>query len=191
MLGVGSEAVLSHPVASGPSAGQGAGLRPPALSVMLAEIDRAVRAGGPVQPERIAQVLAAHLADPALLDGVLCPCDKSRYTRHLLGEGKGYCVLAIAWAPGQMSPVHAHKTWCAFGVHRGWLVESYFTADASGQASPVGCRPRGPADVGHASAGPEAIHRLANVGVADALSVHVYGAAYDRLGADVNHVFAA
>jgi len=185
MLGVDSEAVLSHP-----STARRSGLRPPALSVMLAEIDRAVRAGGPVRPERVAQVLAAHLPDPRLLHGVLCPCDKSRYTRHLLGEGEGYCVLAIAWAPGQMSPVHAHKTWCAFGVHRGWLVESYFAADAGGQASPLGCRPRGPADVGHAAAGPGAIHRLANVGVADALSIHVYGAAYDRLGADVNLVFA-
>jgi predicted metal-dependent enzyme (double-stranded beta helix superfamily) len=111
------------------------------------------------------------------------------FLRHLLGEGDGYCVLAIAWRPGQMSPVHAHKAWCALGVHRGWLVESFFDVE-DGIARPVGCRPRGIGDTSHAAADAAAIHRIANVGVADAVSIHVYGASYDRLGADVNLVVA-
>jgi predicted metal-dependent enzyme (double-stranded beta helix superfamily) len=164
--------------------------RPAALTAMLAEIDGTVRPARSVRPQAIARVLAAYLGDPDLLRGVVCPCGKERYKRYLLGEGDGYCVLAIAWAPGQMSPVHAHKTWCAFGVQRGWLVESFFSADADGETSPVGCAPRGAGAVSHAEAGPVSIHRLANVGVADAVSIHVYGAAFDRLGADVNLVFA-
>ena len=160
------------------------------LSVMLAAIDRAVQAEPRVRPERVAVALAPHLTDPDLLRGVLCPCDRTRYTRHLLGEGEGYCVLAIAWAPGQMSPVHAHKAWCALGIHRGWLVESFFDVAADGAARPVGCQPRGVGAVSHAEADGRAIHRIANVGVADALSIHVYGASYDRLGADVNLVLA-
>ena len=160
------------------------------LSVMLAEIDRAVHADPQPRPERIARVLAAHLAEADLLKGVVCPCDPARYTRHLLGEGDGYCVLAIAWRPGQMSPVHAHKAWCAFGVHRGWLVESFFGANPDGTARPTGCQPRGVGATSHAAADESATHRLANVGVADALSIHVYGAPFDRLGADVNLVLA-
>jgi predicted metal-dependent enzyme (double-stranded beta helix superfamily) len=159
------------------------------LSLMLADIDRAVHATAQPDPERVATALMPYLNDPDLLRGVVCSCDPARYTRHLLGEGDGYCVLAIAWRPGQMSPVHAHKAWCGLGVHRGWLVESFFDA-ASGTARPVGCRPRGIGDVSHAAADGNAIHRIANVGVADALSIHVYGASYDRLGADVNLVLA-
>jgi predicted metal-dependent enzyme (double-stranded beta helix superfamily) len=88
-----------------------------------------------------------------------------------------------------MSPVHAHKAWCALGVHRGWLVESFFDA-AGGTATPTGCAARGIGAVSHADADASAIHRIANVGVADAVSIHVYGASYDRLGADVNLVLA-
>jgi len=157
--------------------------------IMLAEIDRAVRATNRPDPQRVAAAMMPFLTDPDLLRGVVCPCDTARYARHLLGEGDGYCVLAIAWRSGQMSPVHAHKAWCALGVHRGWLVESFFNA-VDGAARPVGCRPLGIGDASHAAADGGAIHRIANVGVADALSIHVYGASYDRLGADVNLVFA-
>jgi predicted metal-dependent enzyme (double-stranded beta helix superfamily) len=159
------------------------------LSLMLAEIERAVRSTAQPDPGRVAAALAPHLADTDLLRGIVCSCDPTRYTRHLLGEGEGYCVLAIAWRPGQMSPVHAHKAWCALGVHRGWLVESFFDAPG-GTATPTGCAARGVGAVSHAAADPSSIHRLANVGVADAVSIHVYGAAYDRLGADVNLVLA-
>ncbi len=159
------------------------------LSLMLADVHRAVHATARPDPVRVAGVLAPYLTDPDLLRGVMCPCDPARYTRHLLGEGDGYCVLAIVWRPGQMSPVHAHKAWCALGVHRGWLVESFFEPDA-GAARPVGCAPRGIGAVSHAQPDATAIHRIANVGVADALSIHVYGASYDRLGADVNLVLA-
>jgi predicted metal-dependent enzyme (double-stranded beta helix superfamily) len=159
------------------------------LAMMLADIDRAVRATASPDPARVAGALAPFLADADLLLGVVCPCDAKRYTRHLLGEGDGYCVLAIAWRPGQMSPVHAHKAWCALGVHRGWLVESFFDV-AEGIARPTGCRPRGIGETSHAAADGRAIHRIANVGVANSLSIHVYGASYDRLGADVNQVLA-
>jgi predicted metal-dependent enzyme (double-stranded beta helix superfamily) len=164
-----------------------AGLSPRAL--MLADIDRAVHATAQPDPARIAAALAPYLTDPDLLRGVACPCGAARYTRHLLGEGDGYCVLAITWRPGQMSPVHAHKAWCALGVHRGWLVESFFDT-TGGTARPTGCLPRGIGATSHAAADGAAIHRIANVGVADALSIHVYGASYDRLGADVNLVLA-
>jgi predicted metal-dependent enzyme (double-stranded beta helix superfamily) len=159
------------------------------LALMLADIDRAVRATAQPDPQSVAEALRPYLDDKDLLRGVVCSCDAARYTRHLLGEGDGYCVLAIAWRPGQMSPVHAHKAWCALGVHRGWLVESFFDA-TEGVARPLGCRPRGIGDTSHAEAVGSAIHRIANVGVADAVSIHVYGASYDRLGADVNDVLA-
>jgi 3-mercaptopropionate dioxygenase len=46
-------------------------------------------------------------------------------------------------------------------------------------------------DASHAVAAPDVIHRLANLGTETAVSIHVYGARYDRLGEQVNHVWAA
>jgi predicted metal-dependent enzyme (double-stranded beta helix superfamily) len=45
-------------------------------------------------------------------------------------------------------------------------------------------------DGGHAPAGPDAVHRLANLGTETAISIHVYGAPYDRLGDQVNQIWA-
>jgi predicted metal-dependent enzyme (double-stranded beta helix superfamily) len=161
--------------------------------------DVAVAATAPLaERDRImAAALAPHLSRPALLAGVPCPCNPARYTRHLLHADPmgGYAVVAIAWRPGQMSPVHGHRTWCALGVVSGLLTETSFQvedAPGSGEvARPVTCLARRPGDVSHAPASPHAIHRLANLGTEEAVSIHVYGVSYDDFGDGVNHVWAA
>ncbi len=139
----------------------------------------------------VGQALAPFLGDPDLLDGIPCPCGPDRYTRHLLHEDRrgGWAMVAIAWLPGQRSPVHGHRTWCAFGVHDGVLEERHFTLEAEGPvlrsaaARRVGATSAGPADIA-------LIHQLANVSSAPALSIHVYGVGFDRFGDGVNHVYA-
>lgn len=166
------------------------------LAAMLADIARAACADAVTRDAAVAAAIAPHLGHPDLLAGRDCPCNPERYSRHLLHndpEG-GYAVVAIVWAPGQMSPVHGHRTWCAFGVHRGWLAETYFARDSSvAEASPrpTGCTPRGPGSTSHAPCDPDAIHRLANLGTQESVSVHVYGVAFDRFGDGVNEVYAA
>jgi predicted metal-dependent enzyme (double-stranded beta helix superfamily) len=159
------------------------------LAEMLSDVARA--ATGPIgcRDRDVAAALAPHLGQTGLLDGVACPGSSEKYTRHLLHAGAGYSVLALVWRPRQMSPVHAHRTWCVFGVHQGWMTETLFTRDATG-ARPFACVPRRTGDVAHAPADPDKIHRLANLGTTDALSIHVYGARYDRLGHDVNEIWA-
>ena len=93
---------------------------------------------------------------------------------------------ALVWRPRQMSPVHGHQTWCAFGVHRGWLAETLFSSGPVAR----GCVQRWVGDVGHAGADPDSVHRLANLGTETAISIHVYGAPYDRRGEQVNQVWA-
>ena len=159
------------------------------LRRMLRDVARAA-AGAPDDRDRlVAAALARYLGLPGLLDGVDCPCAQDRYTRHLLHAGDGHSVLALVWRPGQMSPVHAHRTWCALGIHRGWMTETFF-APGSGGARPFGCVPRREGDIAHSPADPSAIHRLANLGIEDALSIHVYGARHDRLGDEVNQIWA-
>ena len=161
------------------------------LSAMLDAI--AIAAGGDVGARhvQVAEALAPYLGLADLLAGRDCPCNPQRYMRHLLHNNveAGYAVVAIVWEPGQMSPVHGHRTWCALGVHRGWLAETFFARD--GQAvKPTGCTPRGPGAVSHATADLDAIHRLANLGTEEAISIHVYGVGFDDFGEGVNEVYA-
>ena len=164
----------------------------PPIRRLLADIADAARSPVDGRDRQMAAALAPHLGDPELLCGLECPCRPERYTRHLLHNDPeaGYAAVVIAWSPGQMSPVHGHHTWCAFGVQRGWLTETFFRPDGA-TAQPTACLPRRPGDVGHAPANPAAIHRLANLGTEPALSLHVYGVSYDRFGDGVNAVWAA
>ncbi len=163
-----------------------------AFAAMLGAVSAAARTQEASRHRAVAEALAPHLAAEDLLTGIPCPCSPERYVRHLLHEDReqGWAMVAIAWAPGQASPVHGHRTWCAVGVHRGWLEERHF-ALASGMPAlgarhvrACGATCSGPADI-------SLIHQLANVSTAPALSLHVYGVAFDRFGDGVNHVYAA
>lgn len=181
--------VLAAGSASTATVSAGAGNAAPSLQRMLADVALAAQAPLALRDGAVAAALAQHVADPGLLRGIACPCARERYARHLLYAADGYSVLAIAWRPGQMSPVHGHRTWCAVGFARGWLAETFFRRGTSGPV-PVACVQRRPGDVSHAAADPDAIHRIANLGTEDAVSIHVYGAAFDRIGQDVNQVWA-
>ena len=162
------------------------------LSAMLAEIHRAATGDVHGRPAGVAAAIQAYLDDPLLLAGISCPSCPNSYIRHLLHADAEHCyaVVALVWRPGQMSPVHAHRTWCALGVHRGVLSEAFYDLPVE-KAPPrqtntvlrgQGATSCGPADL-------RAIHRLANLGTTEATSIHVYGASFDRFGQDVNHVF--
>ncbi|WP_431285376.1 cysteine dioxygenase [Humitalea sp. 24SJ18S-53] len=161
------------------------------VAAMLADVTRAALAPMDRRAEAVAEALAEHVSDPALLRGIDCPCRPDRYVRHLLAEDPagGFAVVALVWRPGQMSPVHAHQTWCALGVHRGALTETFYTP---AEPLPLPSRSvlRLPGETSHGAARPDLIHRIANLGTCDAVSIHCYGVAFDRFGSDVNTVFA-
>ncbi len=161
------------------------------LDAMLAEIARAAR--GPLEARHaaVADAIGAFVARPELLDGRDCPCCPDRYVRHLLhaDDEAGYAVVALVWRPGQMSPVHAHKAWCALGVHQGVLTETYYEPGEPPQ--PVSTRLLAPGATSHGPADPRLIHRLANLSCRTAVSIHCYGVGFDRFGADLNQVLAA
>jgi predicted metal-dependent enzyme (double-stranded beta helix superfamily) len=162
-----------------------------ALDTMLAGIAAAARQEDAARPAAVAEAIAAFAADPLLLQGRDCPCNPDRYVRHLLHadpEG-GYAVVALVWRPGQMSPVHAHKAWCAFATHQGVLTETYY--EPGDPPVPQATKLLAPGASGHGPADPRLIHRLANLSCRTAISIHCYGVAFDRFGSDVNEVFAA
>jgi predicted metal-dependent enzyme (double-stranded beta helix superfamily) len=159
---------------------------PTPLSQMLTSIDSVIRSGGASPDRRLAAVLARHVGAPDLLNGIDCQPSRTGYARHLLESGDKHCVIAIAWLPGQMTPVHGHRTWCALGVYSGCLTETNFEHGDHGLTLNSSRQLRA-GDLSHAPAG-GAIHRIANLGTELAISIHAYGAPYDRLGHDVNDV---
>jgi predicted metal-dependent enzyme (double-stranded beta helix superfamily) len=165
--------------------------RPP-LDTMLAGIAAAAREPIEARPGAVAAAIVAFAADPTLLADVDCPCCPDRYVRHLLGadpEGR-YAVVALVWRPGQMSPVHAHRTWCALAVHQGTLTETYYEPGEE-HPIPTATTLLRPGEGSHGAADPRLIHRIANLSCRTAISIHCYGVGYDRFGSDVNEVHAA
>lgn len=162
-----------------------------ALETMLAEIALAARQPVADRPRAVAQAIGMAVNRPELLDGRDCPCCPDRYVRHLLHSDTagGYAVVALVWRPGQMSPVHAHRTWCAFGVHHGVLTETLY---APGDPPvPSASRLLAPGATAEGAADPDLIHRLANLSCRTAISIHCYGVGYDRFGDGVNEVYAS
>ena len=158
------------------------------LQAMLAAIRIAARTPLAERPRAVAAALAPHLGDDALLHGHDCPCNPERYIRHLLAEGEGYAVVALVWRPGQMSPVHAHRTWCALGVHRGCLTEHFFVPGPIPRPTAAFLREMG--GTSHGPASTDLIHRIANCGAENAVSIHVYGVPYAEFADGVNLILA-
>ncbi|MDB5370312.1 MAG: cysteine dioxygenase [Roseomonas sp.] len=164
----------------------------PELIAMLSGIEKAVSSADGQVPARIAGAIQPFLGKPGLLAADTCMGCPDGYIRHLLHANSAarYAVVALVWKPGQMSPVHAHRTWCTLGVQDGTLTEGHY-ALPGGHSPPrqIGSRLLNAGAVSYGTADPRLIHRLANLGMKDAISIHIYGAAFDRFGSDVNHIY--
>lgn len=139
--------------------------------------------------ESVAAALRPHLQHQDLLHRLSCPALAHRYARHLLHAAVGYSLLALVWRPGQMSSVHGHKTWCVLGLHRGTLSESVFELDRSGLRL-ARAHQHVPGAVSVSAGDLESAHRIANLGIETAVSIHVYGVPFDRIGDAVNRIWA-
>lgn len=161
-----------------------------ALETMLAGIASAVRREEAARPRAVAEAIAAVAADPGLLEGRDCPCSPDRYVRHLLHADPAgdYAVVALVWRPGQMSPVHGHKTWCALAVHAGVLTETFYQPGDPPQPSTT--RLLSPGGTSHGPGDPLLIHRIANLSCRTAVSIHCYGLAFERFAEDLNDIHA-
>lgn len=162
------------------------------LKAMLADIELAVAAPLAERHAVVADAIAGHVADPTLLEGIDCPACLERYTRYeLYSDPAGrYAVVALVWGPGQMSPIHAHHAWCAFGVHRGVMTEMYYHNEG-GETQPSATMLRVVGDTNAGPADPTQIHRLANLTCTPVISIHCYGVAFERMSTDLNLIYTA
>jgi predicted metal-dependent enzyme (double-stranded beta helix superfamily) len=150
----------------------------------LAALARAAKARRGLEEE-----LRRALAAPAWLRPEHRVGDPNAYMRHLLyvDPDGDFVVTAITWLPGQVSAVHGHHVWCAFGVAEGELTEEAFEATASGGLRPARNVTYRAGEV----AAPCEIHRVSNRGRAPLVSLHLYGVPAERLTTGINRVYAA
>lgn len=141
----------------------------------------------------LAALLESSLPDTATLLAML-PAEARLgsphgYTRHLVHADPfgSFSAMLLVWRPGQHSPVHGHRTWCAYRVLQGSLRERHFGWNAATlRAAQTGAVLRQPGDTFSVPAGLRHIHGLGNDGDGIAVSLHVYGVAARDIATGVN-----
>jgi 3-mercaptopropionate dioxygenase len=134
----------------------------------------------------VADELRRHLPAPEVLTAeqrLGSPDDYRAHTLHVEPDGS-FSIVALVWRPGQLTRIHDHVTWCAFGVIEGVEHEELF--DAEGNM--IG---RSDNHVGDVSgfAPPGDIHRVHNTGKETAISIHVYGTDVTRIGSSARRYY--
>ena len=162
-----------------------------ALQRLIDNLDAAVSGPADALAHGITAALKSAVSEPDWLPAERRRASHENYARHVLhGDAEGrFSILSIVWNPGQVSPIHAHHTWCGVAVYRGTLVETFFRHDTAAVA-PVAIRTVTRAAHTLSFDRPlTAIHRVANEGAETAISIHVYGVGRDRIASGVNRIY--
>lgn len=163
----------------------------PPLQALVDALRSACAHGGEPQAMHITAALSTAVAAGAWLPREQRRANHQRYARHLIyaDPQKQFSILALVWAPGQSSPVHAHRTWCSVAVYQGTLTEiSYTLPPDSNAPAEVRREMRNAGSTSFDSAG-DAIHALANHSRENAVSLHVYGVGGDQVASGINRIF--
>ena len=130
--------------------------------------------------------LSSALTNPAWLRPEHRVGDPTRYMRHVLyvDPDGDFVVSAITWLPGQVSPLHGHQVWCAFGVAEGELTEEQF----DGGLRPLKLTLHRPGELAERDLDCQLIHRVSNRGTQILVSLHLYGVSAERLTTGINRL---
>lgn len=162
------------------------------LPKLVEEIQRALDQAEPEYlPQAVCNALREHASVTGLLNMQQQVGSAERYTRHVLySHPMGlYTVVALVWYPGQMTPVHAHYTWCSYIVLKGLMQEECFVWDQQKKRAVMQAQVnKRPGDAQASHAGLDSVHRLQNAGDEVSISIHVYGVNAQRVSTHVNRI---
>jgi predicted metal-dependent enzyme (double-stranded beta helix superfamily) len=134
----------------------------------------------------VADQLRRHLPTPDVLTAEQRLGSPDGYRSHTLYvEPDGsFSIVALVWRPGQVTRIHDHITWCAFGVIQGAEHEELFDADLNVVRHTEN-------HVGDVSgfAPPGDIHRVHNTADTTAISIHIYGTDVTRIGSTARRYY--
>jgi 3-mercaptopropionate dioxygenase len=106
---------------------------------------------------------------------------RDRFAMNLLHmpSDKAFSVIGGVWHPGQTTPIHDHLTWALIGVYDGEEREALFRRTDDGSNPRLAKIEQVSERVnkrGHVTVlGHTGIHRVDNISIKPALSIHVYG----------------
>jgi len=149
--------------------------------------------------ETVPGLIVGHLPEVLANGDLLAPEQKmsppDSYERHeiFLCPNDVFSVLAVVWPAGIVSPIHDHKTWCAFGVFEGVIRETRYDHCPDGEdylnAVPVETKNWVSGDVVHLPVGGGDIHCMHNPTDRAAVSIHVYGGNSIKIGPNLVNVY--
>jgi predicted metal-dependent enzyme (double-stranded beta helix superfamily) len=145
--------------------------------------------------DAISDILAKYLKNQQLLDGLMYRFYTQNYSRHLVyADAAGrFSLLAIVWPPGKQSPLHAHYTWCIFGMHSGTITEStgYLSANEKDpNEDELEARQLLPGEVSYDPGDGRYVHRMSNYSTGLAVSLHIYGVSSDKINSSINRIIS-
>ncbi|MGW2146145.1 cysteine dioxygenase [Nonomuraea bangladeshensis] len=161
----------------------------PGLEPLVSGISAVVARG--LDPERTAYAAADVLRERLPGPGLLTPEERAgrpdTYVSHLLHAEEGFSIVGVVWRPGQVTVIHDHVSWCAFGILSGVEHETLYR-DMGDHLRELGRTDNRPGEVS-GFAPPGDIHRVVNTSADVGVSVHVYGADLRRLGSSVRRAY--
>ena len=110
--------------------------------------------------------------------------DPTAYMRHVLyvdPDGE-FVMTVITWLPGQVSAVHGHNVWCAYGVAEGELTEERFDVRKTTLLRA--------GDMAERDLDCTLVHRVSNRTERRIVSLHLYGIGADQLTTGINRPYA-
>jgi predicted metal-dependent enzyme (double-stranded beta helix superfamily) len=134
----------------------------------------------------VAEQLRRHLPSLDVLTAQQRLRSPDGYRSHTLHvePGGSFSIIALVWRPGQVTRIHDHVTWCAFGVIQGVEHEDLFDAELN----LVGRSDNHAGDVS-GFAPPGDIYRVRNTAGTTAISIHIYGTDVTRIGSSVRRYY--
>ena len=121
------------------------------------------------------------ISSPSSIPGEAFTPRKDRFAMNLLHmpQDESFSIIGGVWHPGQTTPIHDHLTWAVIGVYEGEEREALFRRIDDGSNLGIAKIEQVSERVntkGHVTVlGHKGIHRVDNISVKPAFSVHVYG----------------
>ncbi|HLT59582.1 MAG TPA: hypothetical protein VK020_00210 [Microlunatus sp.] len=135
---------------------------------------------------RVAPLLSALLAGGYRLPPEYvrpAPDRHLNYPLHLAADDS-WCLVAVVWNAGQVTPVHGHETWGVAGVYSGAEREIRYLKPGPGQSGPL--TPAGEhtwhrGEVTICCTTDDDVHSVVAVGSEPTVGLHVYGGNLGKL----------
>jgi predicted metal-dependent enzyme (double-stranded beta helix superfamily) len=136
-------------------------------------------------------VLEELVAMPELILGLPLQRKPGAYTRNLLAGNDSVSVWAMVWGEGSVTSIHDHHCSCCFGLVTGQLAETWYRAIDDKRAVATEEHLRRPGYVACMIPSGPNIHRMANTGPGEAISIHIYGYDHELHGSSVETEYTA